>query len=79
MDNSGCCNDHLEFVKLENEQNFVATIHYKLPSVKPMLPELKNINLVVSTFHSPAGVFNNNAPPRKSSRPVSIMQCIFRI
>jgi len=81
MDNSGCCHDNIQVVKLENVQNSVAAIHFKLPALKPLLQEhdYTEATLLQQHFYTAFKPYNNSHPPGVNPPSRSILYAVFRI
>lgn len=79
MDDSDCCNDHLQVVQFDNVQNSVATIDYKLPALKPILQEHHYLEAILLQNLSTDIKQYSDSPPEPASQPLSILYCTFRI
>lgn len=81
MDNSGCCHNNIQVVKLENIQQPVAAVHFKLPALKPVLQkhDYAEAALLQQHFSATFKPYNNSHPPGANSTSRSILYAVFRI
>lgn len=79
MENSDCCHDNIQIVKLENVQNSVVAIDYKLPALKPVVQEYFNTSSALLYDGTVGSTAYDNSPPGINAKPLSILYCVFRI
>ena len=79
MDKSGCCHDHIQVLQLDNVQNSVAQVEYKLPALKPILqahPYIETNSLLKSSIITR---LQSDAPPGVNTQSLAVLYCVFRI
>lgn len=79
MEDSDCCHNNVEVVKLENVQHAVKAIDYKLPAIKPVLQAHHYAEAPLLQHYSNGIKYYNDPPPGSSSKPFSVLYCVFRI